>query len=557
MNQELIDFIIKEVRPCYDDILRKTDDSQKAVFRQEIKDIRATVCLFLDTLAYDIKAEDLKGLGIRMTVALEDLAAERESLQYLFPALNEMEQYARKVLYITDHKHYATIKREQGGFAPVLSAIGLKAKSIQSAYDLRNWEAHACKDWTRGQYYAKILDILVACLRITYKQADNLKKNIYLPKKDITVSFTAYIHDVIEQYSPKIASIVQLESEEDTSQLDLYAIENVSEEKTARKGAVRELMASIPEKRMILWGDAGTGKTTTLEYIVYMDAKAYEANRSNPVPVLIYLGMTTDEHWTLEDYIADKLKIEMDQLKKLLETGTVRLYFDGYNEIPYTERNMLKTKRRREMTNLLVHYPNTFIALTNRPQDGKEFSGIPVFNLLEMDKQKVSEFIHKNSSSEILTQMVKEAIRQDENLAHLVKKPLILKSLLFIAKMTGKLPKREGQIIGSFLKALFEREQQEKYDEYLDEEKLNFLLRRIGYETSENNRTNSGISQKTILDIMARCEEDKHFSYDNLYALNLIVHLGIMDKRDNLYVFAHQSYQDYYAAQEELANMEL
>ncbi len=536
--QSIAAFIIKEAKPHYDN------------------DLVQTVRLFLETLTYEIEEDELKGLGSRMLSALNDLVSERQPLSSILPAINKMEAYARKVLYLTNREKYISIRDENGGFAPILTALNLSPAKIKSAYDLRNLEAHACKDWTRGELYTKILDILIACLKITNKQSANLKNILYPPAKNET-SFTEYIRTIVKQYKPKIASIVQLESEEDTSQLDLYAEENVTEEKTARKGAVRALMTSLPEKRMILWGDAGAGKTTTLEYIAYMDAKAYQADRSNPIPVLVYLGMTTDEHLTLEDYIAEKLEIERDELKALLQQGTLRLYFDGYNEIPYTERNMLKTKRRREMTNLLATYPSTFIALTNRPQDGKEFSGIPVFNLLAMNNEQVEEFIQKNSSSSELTQMVEEAIRQDENLAHLVKKPLVLKSLLFIAKTTGQIPKREGQIIGSFLKALFEREQQEKYDEYLDEQKMNLLLRRIGYETSENNRANSGISQEAILDIMTRCEKDYNFSYDNLYALNLIVHLGIMDKRDNQYVFAHQSYQDYYAAQEELAIMEL
>lgn len=54
---------------------------------------------------------------------------------------------------------------------------------------------------------------------------------------------------------------------------------------------------------------------------------------------------------------------------------------------------------------------------------------------------------------------------------------------------------------------------------------------------------------------MAKCQKDYSFSYDNLYALQLMVHLGILEKRDETYVFAHQSYQDYYHSQELAAVM--
>ncbi|WP_027397129.1 NACHT domain-containing protein [Anaerovibrio lipolyticus] len=538
MEKEIIDFIVKEVRPRYDE------------------NIEEAAKVFLDTLKYDIDEDDLNGLGTRLIPTLDALATESQPLHTLFPAINKVEPYARKVLCIVNRVKYNSIKEEQGGFSPILSALGIRAKQIQRAYDLRNLEAHACKDWTRGQSYEKILDILIACLKITNEQIGQLKKVIYQSGGSKENTFE-YINAVIRQYKDKINKIVQLDSEEDVSLLDINAVENDTGEKVARKGSVRELIASIEEKRMILWGDAGAGKTTTLEYIVYLDAKDYKAGKSSKIPVLIYLGMATDEHLTLEDYIADKLNIKLDELKALLKNGRINLYFDGYNEIPYTERNMLKTKRRRELTNILENYPDTFIILTNRPQDGKEFSRIPVFNLLEMDNGKVEEFIQKNTASEGEKNKVREAIDQDENLFQLIKKPLILKSLLFIVKTTGAVPRREGRIIGDFLKALFVREQQEKYDEYLDEERIHLLLRRIGYETFENNKTNSGISKEIIMDIMNRCQKDYNFSYDNLYALNLIVHLGIMDKRDNQYVFAHQSYQDYYAAQEEKAVLDM
>lgn len=542
MNETVLSFVVQETKPYYNP--------------GKLEDITR---LFLDTLEYEISEDELKGLGNRFTSALVHLATEKQdtdSLYLLLPSVNKMEAYARKVLFITDRSRYLEIRKNNLGFSPVLSALGIKSSQIQSAYDLRNLEAHSCKDWTMRQYYEKITDILVACLKITNKQSQNLKKIIYkdttVEKKDADNSFMGYIESLLAQFKPQIKSTVQLDSEEDMSMIDFYAVED-TEGKVGRKGSVRDLIRSIKEKRMILWGDAGTGKTTTLEYITYMDAKEYKSNNKGKIPVLIYLGTTTNEHYTIEDYILDKLHIESSELRKLLSKGAINLYLDGFNEIPYTERNMLKTKRRRELSDLLSRYPNTIIVLTNRPQDGKEFSGIPVFRLLEMNRQQVDEFLEKNAETKDLMELVKAAIGEDENLLAMIKRPLILRSLLFIVKTTGEIPKREGQIIGSFLKALFTREKMEKYDEYLDEKKLNLLLRRIGYETFEKYKTNSGVSEEAILEIMSQCEKDYNFTYDNFYALEIIVHLGIMNKRDGQYMFAHQSYQDYYAAQEELA----
>ena len=118
--------------------------------------------------------------------------------------------------------------------------------------------------------------------------------------------------------------------------------------------------------------------------------------------------------------------------------------------------------------------------------------------------------------------------------------------LIAIAPHMKNIPMREGLIIGEFLRQLFRREKHEKYDENLDEKKMTLLLRRIGYESFEKSKTNSGMSEEEIIAIMNQCQQDYKFDYDNLYALKTFVHLGILDKRGDSYVFAHQRYQDYY-----------
>ncbi|MBP5199146.1 MAG: NACHT domain-containing protein [Schwartzia sp.] len=323
---------------------------------------------------------------------------------------------------------------------------------------------------------------------------------------------------------------------------------HIASKQGGRRGTVLSLMKNeIEENRMILWGVAGAGKTTTLRYLAYEDAANFVKNGgAGKLPVLISLGMTTNEDKSIKDYIKTELSVDDETLENLLETEVLVLYFDGFNEIPYTERQTLKKKRRMELTEMIRNYPDTFMLFTDRPEDGEEFQSVPVFDLLPMDDAQITEFINKHIREEEDRKILRETIEKDKNLKELVKRPFILSMLIAIAPNIKNIHLREGVIIGEFLKQLFRREVHEKYDENLDEKKMTLLLRRIGYESFEKSKTNSGMSEEEIIAIMNRCQKEYKFDYDNLYALKTLVHLGILNKRGGSYVFAHQRYQDYY-----------
>lgn len=547
MKERIRTFIIDEVGPYYTN-----------------KNLDDVVDVFLDILEYEVNNSSLKGVGKRIENALDLLVSEkqdRQSLSILLPTICKVEPFTRKVYFMINESAYIGLcnRKENNGFAAVLAELGVerKDKAMKSVYELRNLEAHSCKDWTTRQYYDKITDSLIAYLIVTNSKYTQLKKKLKENTDEFSekIDFTEYAKGIVNNFQQKVKKTIQLNSEENVNLSEMYVEEQTKCTK-GRSGTLRHLMDTIEEKRIILWGDAGAGKTTTLEHLVYQDAKSI-LNGQGKIPVLIYLGAATNEHYTLEDYIQQKLNIEPFALKQLLSEGRINLYFDGFNEIPMTEMNMLKTKRRRELAEIMATYDKTFIVLTNRPQDGKEFSNIPVFNLLRMNDGQIKEFLNCNVDSPDVMKLVNDAIEEDINLKNMVKIPLILKSLIFIAKTTGEIPKREGVIIGKFLKALFAREKQEKYDEYLDEKKITLLLRKLGYESLENNRTNAGMSEEYVLDIMSKCQSEYKFTYDNLYALQLAIHLGILEKKEGLYVFAHQSYQDYYHSQELVAILEM
>lgn len=169
-----------------------------------------------------------------------------------------------------------------------------------------------------------------------------------------------------------MSRFIHIRGEENFSVLGSYVIEyqDDTSDSRRRKGTVEYLRDnSIPERRMMIWGEAGMGKTTTLEYLTYMDAKKRLKDSNYNIPVLVLLGVMTKATYTIKQYICDKLDIGVDICESLLEEGKINLFLDGLNEIPADAGGNLKTLRMREIKQLLRDYPKTFIIITNRPQD--------------------------------------------------------------------------------------------------------------------------------------------------------------------------------------------
>lgn len=372
------------------------------------------------------------------------------------------------------------------------------------------------------------------------------------------ISYSNYLNGLINNFKQRLSRFIHLSSEEDIKLSQGIVIEDLYDKNDSnvvpRKGTVAELREKeISERRMMLWGDAGTGKSTTIEYLSYIDAQRHMKNPSEPIPVLISMALLTDESTTIMSSICNKLNISFERLEIMLNNGYINLFFDGINEIPQNFNNTLKTLRLREIQEIINLYPKTFIILSNRPQGVREFKGIPVFQILKMSDEQIKLFLEKNSDNESVKRKILSLLSSDERLFRIIKTPLMLSRLIEIVKITGEIPKSEGKIIGEFLNCLLIREKNEKHDARLDIKKIEYLLRTLAYESLEQKGGNVGLTEQFVLECFIKAINMYKFEIDTMYIINICLDLGILEKFDGLYRFSHQSYQDYYYAQEEMA----
>lgn len=366
---------------------------------------------------------------------------------------------------------------------------------------------------------------------------------------------------IVSSFKHKMRKFIMLNGEENLYLINRYISEKVYNNKdndnednyiVGRSGTIDYLRKnSIPENKMLIWGAAGTGKSTTLEYLSYIDAKDWLNQKTNKIPVLIQLGLLINSDQTIFEFIQDKLSISKEQLDKLFRNGLINLFLDGINEIPYG--NNLLSIRLKEIKTLISNYKKSFFIISNRPEDDNVFKDVPVFNLMRLSDSQMNEYIIKNAAVRSTEKIIMDAMAKNEHLRNIVRTPLMLSRLVDVVDVTGVIPDSEGEIIGIFLDSLLKREKNEKLETDFDIRKAKYVLRAIAYNGLEEYSTNSGISEEVILTYISKCMKTYCFKTDSFYMLDKLVQLDILAKKESLYLFSHQAYQDYYHSQEMIA----
>ena len=541
---------------------------------------RELVELFIAVMLINTDVSELAGVVDRQFSAYMKLFDQEASMNDIKLCLSDalkIEPFLKKVLYLIDSAKYAAVQNTNMGLARVINELGLNPynknlnedytqylnnpvhMNLLKSYQLRNIESHTYESWGRRAIFENIDCVIITCLNAIDKNIASIRNSIKTETIKNTIDVDKYLKDLIEQFKTKMSRFIHIRGEENFSVLGSYVVESQDDNSEARRrsGTVESLRDyDVPEKRMMIWGEAGMGKSTTLEYLSYIDAKKRLRDINTNIPVLVLLGVLTDMNYSIKQFICDKLDVSIDVCEMLLIEGKINLFIDGLNEIPNDAGSTLKTIRLREIKSLIEKYPKTFIIITNRPQDSRDFSKVPIFNLIKLSVDEINDFIEKNVDEKEVKDLLHDAIDGNERFVQIINTPLIISRLIEIVRFKRKIPQSEGEIISEFLDCLFTREKEEKQDARLDIKKITYILRRIAYESLERKETNSGMKESEILSYCKKSMDEYSFRYDALYAIDMATQLGILEKKEDMYVFSHQAYQDHYYALEELAIIE-
>ena len=401
---------------------------------------------------------------------------------------------------------------------------------------LKNEQSHQIPERSRFDNVKNFNSTLTAELLIInfYKKEISLaiKKDNY-KKRD----FDDYIKNEIERVKKQSSKFVSL---------NLKEITNNSEKST--NGFIEDLLDNNITRIRIL-GQGGSGKTTTLEYLLYKDASNWLENPSNSkIPVLISLANLNSKETVVES-IAKKINVDTDYVEELLETNELKIYLDGLNEI--VESRESKKIKLQEIATLLEDYPNLNVIITDRYEFDNyqnNMFNVKTFLIQKLTKEQIKEFVEKYCYYSIeQSAHVLNILKSKNNIQELLIRPLVLTRAIEIIKIENDLPEKEGQIIEKFLDILLRREKDEKKDPLLNINSFKLLLSYAANEIWQNYKSNAPVHEFTFNKMLVDAAEKFGLEKSNAgYVSRIGYELEILSKNDEHIQFFHQTYIEYF-----------
>ena len=164
------------------------------------------------------------------------------------------------------------------------------------------------------------------------------------------------------------------------------------------------------EEKLIISGESGSGKTTTLKWLNYILAKSYLEGKNENVPLYIelnsYIGEERFIKKPFDEYVAMKAegkRISEDTLKTILE-GKAIILLDGFDLLSPTDEFHPYDK----ISNFITDYNNCRFVISSRPGFFESIkSSFKVSELEKLTDEKIEIFIDRYVSDEELADTLK------------------------------------------------------------------------------------------------------------------------------------------------------
>ncbi len=219
-------------------------------------------------------------------------------------------------------------------------------------------------------------------------------------------------------------------------------------------------------KRLVVLGEPGSGKTTTLRRLVYDYAVAAKTDPSAPLPVFVPLGGYSGPEAAL-DYAAAQCGELAAQLPAYLRSGRVVLLLDALNEMPRVEYK----ERVGRIQALLDAHKDVPIVVTCRALDYVETLKLEKLEVkpLEPEQQRayLQRYLGADAGEKLFWQLAgsERQLREAQERGSLppllalgVNPFLLVMFAQVYAAGKGALPQNRGKLFAAFADSLLERE---------------------------------------------------------------------------------------------------
>ena len=301
--------------------------------------------------------------------------------------------------------------------------------------------------------------------------------------------FEAEVVDLIDSSPDLIESDWLLELEEEDAPLQ-------------RKGKILEIYAQVPQ--LVILGDPGLGKTTTLKYLTF-----HLANDQQKYPL----------YFSLRDYMPGSALF--DQILRA------------------NELNAIQAERKR----FLKEPMHKSVVITSRQAAYHNDFGLPIFDLQPLDDDNIKNYILRFDQAN--DGHLGESIDRHPRLKQLCRNPLLLKILLSVSRGQREVPINKGLILKKFVENVLALEERKK-EGFKKDLYFHFLVglafrSRMAKKVSFN-------SAEALRYISASAKEiDPNANRQEI--LDTLIDIGLLHRSQNFISFSHELYQEYLTAE--------
>jgi len=315
-----------------------------------------------------------------------------------------------------------------------------------------------------------------------------------------------------------------------------------------RREPVDDLRAAVAEhQRIVLLGDPGSGKTTTLWRLAYDYAVAAREDSQAPLPVFVPLGGCTDDD-PFDAYLARHLGTLATHLESYRSSGRLVLLLDGINEMPQAKSDALV----RRIQAVLDRQPDEMVVITCRTLDYVvELEQLQKVEISPLDEPRIHTFLH-NYLGDIAGERLFWTMAEDEArdlrqepspLLALGRNPYLLLVMAQIyAGSGGKLPTNREQLLAAFVDTLLGREEKRHHEGWIEAQRQKDALVALARAMQAERGRGTTVDRDWAVTQLGRAVPD----CDTERLLYLATSAMLLDTDDATVRFYHQLLQDYF-----------
>ncbi|MBV7329836.1 SUMF1/EgtB/PvdO family nonheme iron enzyme [Chloroflexi bacterium TSY] len=342
-------------------------------------------------------------------------------------------------------------------------------------------------------------------------------------------------------------------------------------------------------RRLVVLGEPGSGKTTTLRRLAYTTATEAMADPQAPLPLFVPLDRYTGPEPALE-YAATFFGPLGSHLRAYLKSQRVILLLDALNEMPLHAR----AERVQRIQALLEEHPDVLVVVTCRVLDYVDALKLEKLEIQPLDVDQQRAYLHRylgDTYGEALFwqlaggeqlaalwvawqeaggqweafwrgQDIPEEIRRglswlqrnqwatfrQQDLPPLLAlgvNPYMLVMMAQVYANQGELPQNRGQLFRAFVALLLAREEEKQHhagNDWPGAEPLCVALGHLAYAMQETGERGTAVEKTWATDRLTQADCDAS------HALYLAASAAVLELSDDRVRFTHQLIQEYFAA---------